>query len=350
MFLRLFPMADMSYRFAETGSDKMSFLSVALLSTFLVLGQSSSALDEEWEEWKIKYHKVYNNQTELVYRRAVWEKNMKRVLRHNQGASGGQHSFTLGINELSDMSAEEVNEKMNGLKMDEPIHFQNWTLKQMSRLPESVNWMERGLVSPVRNQGPCGSCWAFSAVGALEGQMKKRTGVLVPLSPQNLVDCSVKEGNHGCRGGNMGKAFRYVIANEGIDSESFYPYKHKDGICVYDAKGKAGYCSGYKYLPRGNEMSLQAAIATVGPVATAVNANLPSFHLYKRGVYDTPKCDPRRLNHAVLIVGYGADRGKDFWLVKNSWGTSWGEGGFIRIARNKRNMCGIATFPVYPTL
>ncbi|XP_033493577.1 cathepsin K-like [Epinephelus lanceolatus] len=327
------------------------FCAVLLLAS-LVLGRSSSALNKVWDEWQIKHGKVYDNQTEVVFRRAVWEKNMQLVLRHNQEASAGKHSFTMGLNHLADMTAEEINERMNGLKLEEPVNFSNVTFKEASGLsiPQSVDWRKSGLVSPVQNQGLCGSCWAFSSLGALEGQMKKTTGVLVPLSPQNLVDCSTRDGNHGCNGGYISKAFSYVIRNGGVDSESFYPYEHQNGKCRYSAKGKAGYCSNFHILPRGDEKILQAAVASVGPVAVAVNAMLQSFHLYRGGLYNAPGCNPKFINHAVLVVGYGTDGGQDFWLVKNSWGTAWGEEGFIRIARNKNNLCGIASFAVYPSL
>ncbi|XP_045914083.1 procathepsin L-like isoform X2 [Micropterus dolomieu] len=325
----------------------MHILCAVLLLVFLVLGHSSSALNKVWEEWKIKHSK-----TEIVFRRAVWEKNMQLVLRHNQEAAAGKHSFTLGLNHLADMTADEINEKLNSLKLEDPIHFRNSTFKEVSGLsiPQSVDWRKNGLVSPVQNQGLCGSCWAFSSLGALEGQMKKRTGFLVPLSPQNLVDCSGNFGNLGCRGGYISKSYSYIIRNGGVDSESSYPYEHKNGKCRYSVKGKAGYCSNFHILPKGDEKTLQAVVASVGPVAVAVNAMLQSFHLYRGGLYNVPNCNPRFINHAVLVVGYGTDGGQDFWLVKNSWGTAWGEEGFIRIARNKNNLCGIASFAVYPTL
>ncbi|XP_045914082.1 procathepsin L-like isoform X1 [Micropterus dolomieu] len=330
----------------------MHILCAVLLLVFLVLGHSSSALNKVWEEWKIKHSKVYDNHTEIVFRRAVWEKNMQLVLRHNQEAAAGKHSFTLGLNHLADMTADEINEKLNSLKLEDPIHFRNSTFKEVSGLsiPQSVDWRKNGLVSPVQNQGLCGSCWAFSSLGALEGQMKKRTGFLVPLSPQNLVDCSGNFGNLGCRGGYISKSYSYIIRNGGVDSESSYPYEHKNGKCRYSVKGKAGYCSNFHILPKGDEKTLQAVVASVGPVAVAVNAMLQSFHLYRGGLYNVPNCNPRFINHAVLVVGYGTDGGQDFWLVKNSWGTAWGEEGFIRIARNKNNLCGIASFAVYPTL
>ncbi|KAG7501213.1 cathepsin L1-like, partial [Solea senegalensis] len=123
-----------------------------------------------------------------------------------------------------------------------------------------------------------------------------------------------------------------------------------DGKCHYSVKGKAGHCSRFHILPQGDERTLQAAVASVGPVAVAVNAMLPSFHLYRGGLYNASGCNPRFINHAVLLVGYGTDRGQEYWLIKNSWGTAWGEEGFIRLAKNKNNLCGIASFAVYPTL
>uniref|UniRef100_A0A3B4G1Y2 Cathepsin L1-like n=1 Tax=Pundamilia nyererei TaxID=303518 RepID=A0A3B4G1Y2_9CICH len=337
----------------------MHTLCAVLLLAFVVLACSSPVVNKLWEEWKTKHGKVYDNQ--IDFRRAVWEKNVHLVLRHNQEASAGKHSFTLGLNHLADMTAEEINENLNGLKLEETVNFTNGTFKDVSDspLPANVDWRKEGLVGPVRNQGLCGSCWAFSSLGALEGQLKKRTGTLVSLSPQNLVDCSTQDGNLGCRGGYITKAYSYVIRNGGVDSESFYPYEHKvildtktysNGKCRYSVQGRAGYCSKFSVLPEGDEKMLQKVLASVGPISVAVNAMLESFHMYSGGLYNVPSCNPKLINHAVLLVGYGTDGGQDYWLVKNSWGTAWGEGGYIRLARNKNNLCGIASFPVYPTV
>lgn len=330
----------------------MYILCVMVLLHCLTCSRTSSAVNKMWQEWKIKHGKSYNNQTEIFFRRAVWERNLRSVIQHNQEASAGKHSFTMGLNHLSDLTTEEINEGMNRLRLEEPHSVRNASFEEMRSwsTPGRVDWREQGLVSPVQNQGQCGSCWAFSSLGALEGQIVKRTGVLVPLSPQNLLDCSGREGNQGCRGGSITKSYSYVIRNGGVDSESFYPYEHKTGICRYSVKGKAGSCSSFRLLPQGDEKTLQAAVASVGPVAVAINAKLPSFHLYWGGLYNVPNCNSKLVNHAVLVVGYGTSGGQDFWLVKNSWGTTWGEKGFIRIARNKKNLCGIASFAVYPTL
>ncbi|XP_052388701.1 cathepsin S, ortholog 1 [Carassius gibelio] len=319
-----------------------------LLCVSLVCSEISLS-DDQWMAWKSQHNKAYRNSREERHRRGVWEQNLLDIMKHNEETAVGLHSYTLGLNQLSDMTADEVNQ-WNGL-LEEDVLGVNMTFPPPSQhpLPPRVDWTEHGMVSPVQNQGPCGSCWAFSAVGALEGQMKRRTGSLVPLSPQNLMDCSVSLGNRGCRGGYLSRAFLYVIQNHGIDSNTFYPYEHKQGTCRYSVTGRAGYCSGFRILPRHNEAALQYAVANIGPVSIGINAKLASFHKYRSGIYSDPKCSSLLINHAVLVVGYGSENGQDYWLVKNSWGTAWGENGFIRMARNK-NMCGISSFSIYPTI
>ncbi|MCI4381390.1 hypothetical protein PGIGA_G00251000 [Pangasianodon gigas] len=320
---------------------------VCILFMALLLSQvcCEMNLDKYWMSWKTEFNKEYNSAGEEVFRRSIWQQNVVEVMKHNKG----HHSFTMGANHLSDMTAEEINAKLNGLRMENVLldTNENFTVLSDSPVPDRLDWTENGLVSPVQNQGMCGSCWAFSAVGALEAQMMKKTGRLVPLSAQNLVDCSVKEGNHGCKGGFMTKAFSYVIHNKGIDSDAFYPYQHKEGLCHYSPKGRAGSCSSFRILPYVNESVLLNTVVQVGPVSVGINAKLASFHRYRSGIYTDPLCDPRTVNHAVLVVGYGTEGGQDYWLVKNSWGTAWGEKGYVRMARN-RNQCGIANFAVFP--
>ncbi|XP_053497664.1 procathepsin L isoform X3 [Ictalurus furcatus] len=323
---------------------------VCILCMALLLSQvccEMNLLDKYWISWKTEFNKKYNNAGEEVFRRSIWQQNVVEVMKHNKG----HHSFTMGTNHLSDMTAEEINAKLNGLRMENVLLDTNKNFKLLSDspVPDRLDWTEKGLVSPVQNQGMCGSCWAFSAAGALEAQMVKKMGRMVPLSAQNLVDCSVKEGNHGCKGGFMTKAFNYVIHNKGIDSDAFYPYQHKEGLCRYSPQGRAGSCSSFQILPQVNESVLLNTVALIGPVSVGINAKLASFHRYRSGIYTDPLCDPRTVNHAVLVVGYGTEGGQDYWLVKNSWGTAWGEKGYVRMARN-RNECGIANFAVFPVV
>ncbi|XP_010218756.1 PREDICTED: cathepsin S, partial [Tinamus guttatus] len=199
------------------------------------------------------------------------------------------------------------------------------------------------------DMGACGACWAFSAVGALEGQLQLRTGRLVSLSAQNLVDCSVMYGNKGCAGGFMTRAFQYIIDNQGIDSDAAYPYTAQNGTCQYNVSTRAATCSKYVELPYADEAALKDAVANVGPVSVAIDATQPTFFLYKSGVYDDPRCT-QEVNHGVLVIGYGTLDGKDYWLVKNSWGEYFGDKGYIRMARNHGNHCGIASYGSYPVI
>ncbi|NXO14535.1 CATS protein, partial [Oriolus oriolus] len=251
-------------------------------------------------------------------------------------------------------TSEEVAASLTGLQV-RPRPRGNSALRSRSRsrpvgdIPEALDWRDKGCVTPVKNQGACGSCWAFSAVGALEAQVKLKTGNLVSLSAQNLVDCSGMYGNKGCAGGFMTEAFQYIIDNGGIESEESYPYTAQNGTCHYNASARAASCSGFLQLPEGDEGALRDAVATVGPVAVAIDATRPSFFLYHSGVYDDPQCS-QKVNHGVLVVGYGSLDNKEYWLVKNSWGVHFGDAGYIRMIRNASNRCGIASYASYPLI
>uniref|UniRef100_A0A8B9JV60 Cathepsin K n=1 Tax=Astyanax mexicanus TaxID=7994 RepID=A0A8B9JV60_ASTMX len=321
-----------------------------LLGSALTLAFDPTSLDSEWEKWKVTHRKEYNGLGEEDIRRAIWEKNTRLIEAHNQEYELGIHSYELGMNHLGDMTVEEVAEKMFGLQMPMDSDDTNtYVPDEYEKLPKSIDYRKLGYVSPVRNQGSCGSCWAFSSVGALEGQLMKTTGQLVELSPQNLVDC-VKE-NDGCGGGYMTNAFNYVKTNKGIDSEEAYPYVGEDQQCAYNKSGKAAACRGFKEVKKGSEGALTSAVAKVGPVSVGIDAMQSTFQFYKRGVYYDPNCDKENINHAVLAVGYGVTpKGKKYWIVKNSWGEEWGKQGYVLMARNRNNACGIANLASFPVM
>ncbi|XP_076844522.1 cathepsin K-like [Brachyhypopomus gauderio] len=321
----------------------------------LVLGPLTTALgtatlDSEWDSWKTTHRREYNGLGEEAVRRTIWEKNMRIIESHNQEYELGIHTYELGMNQFGDMTVEEIAEKMMGLQM--PIEnnpMDTYVPGTLEKLPKSIDYRKLGYVSPVKNQGSCGSCWAFSSVGALEGQLVKTTGQLVELSPQNLVDCVTE--NEGCGGGYMTNAFNYVHVNRGIDSEVSYPYVGTDQQCAYNKSGKAAECRGFKEVQKGSERALMSAVAKVGPVSVGIDAMQSTFQFYKSGVYYDPNCDKENINHAVLAVGYGiTPKGKKYWIVKNSWGEEWGKKGYILMARNRNNACGIANLASFPVM
>ncbi|XP_061165782.1 procathepsin L-like [Saccostrea echinata] len=308
-------------------------------------------LDTEWQLFLKQHGKQYGAEEE-ARRRVIWESNLDYIQKHNLAADRGDFTFWLGMNEYGDMTNEEFRKTMNGYRMRNGTSGASLYLppSNIGDLPDSVDWRPKGYVTPIKNQGQCGSCWSFSATGSLEGQTFKKTGKLPSLSEQNLVDCSQKEGNHGCQGGLMDDAFKYIKDNKGIDTEASYPYEAKNGKCRFNAANVGATDTGFTDIKSKSESDLQSAVATVGPISVAIDASHMSFQLYKSGVYHEWFCSESRLDHGVLAVGYGTESGKDYWLVKNSWGESWGQKGYIMMSRNRHNNCGIATSASYPTV
>ena len=210
--------------------------------------------------------------------------------------------------------------------------------------PTAIDWRTKGAVTWVKNQGPCGSCWAFSATGSLEGQHFRKTGKLVSLSEQNLLDCTDNYGNFGCGGGIMDNAFKYVRDNHGLDTEDSYLYQAaKSYKCRFNNMTIGATDKGFVDLPKGDEDALAKAVAAVGPISVGIDANHASFIYYSHGIYEGHTCSPEHIDHAVLVVGYGPG----YWIIKNSWDTEWGEEGYMKMKRGV-NMCGIASFASYP--
>lgn len=335
----------------------MKFL--LLFVAIFVGSQAVSFVDlvqEEWTAFKATHQKSYNSATEEKFRLKIFMENSHKIAKHNKLYAMGLVDYKLGLNKYADMLHHEFIQVVNGFNktktllrgqdMEDSITFMP---PANVKLPDSIDWRELGAVTNVKDQGQCGSCWSFSATGSLEGQHFRHSGKLVSLSEQNLVDCSGKYGNNGCNGGLMDNAFRYIKANRGIDTEASYPYKAEDEKCHYQPKFVGATDKGYSDILSGNEDHLKAAVATVGPISVAIDASRDTFHLYRDGVYSDPDCSSEMLDHGVLVVGYGTTKdGIDYWIVKNSWGPSWGLDGYIKMARNKNNACGIATQASYP--
>jgi len=293
---------------------------------------------------------VYTSEAEESMRKAIFLSNIAKIEEHNKKYVIGEESFSLGVNKFTDLLQSEF-QSLNGYRPSDIIQAESiFVADEGVELPDSIDWRKEGIVTRVKDQEQCGSCWAFSATGSLEGQHAKKTGQLITLSEQQLVDCSQKFGNNGCNGGLMDYAFKYIKAVGGVELECAYTYTGKDGKCEFEERKVAATLDGFVDIKSEDEDALKQALATVGPISVAIDASHNSFQLYNSGVYHEPACSQTSLDHGVLAVGYGTENGKDYWLVKNSWGDNWGEDGYIKMSRNRNNNCGIATQASYPTV
>lgn len=314
-------------------------------------------LSPRFEHWVHLYVKQYLSDDVRQYRRLVYEQNVRRIEAHNAAAARGVHTWTMSVNQFADMTMEEFAE-FGGFKKNRqviPRLHRNATsgtaaAANVSALPTAVDWVAAGAVTPVKNQGNCGSCWSFSTTGAVEGAHFLRTQTLVSLSEQQLVDCSSAQGNEGCNGGMMDFAFQYIIQNGGITTETEYPYQGIQGTCNQAAAQQyAASIAGYHDVGT-TDAELMAALAQQ-PVSVAIEADQSAFQFYSSGVL-TAACGTS-LDHGVLAVGYGSLNGQDYYKVKNSWGASWGMGGYILLGRGPQynggqGQCGILLAASYP--
>jgi C1A family cysteine protease len=311
--------------------------------------------EEEYQflftKFMTQYNKKYQHDT-FFYRYTVFKQNLDKITLGNRQ----NHSYTMAMNAMGDMTLAEYKATKLGYKSVDRsfIRSKNVAAKKVNvaALPASVDWAAAGKVTPIKDQGQCGSCWAFSTTGSTEAAVSiAKNAKPVGLSEQQLVDCSQAQGNQGCEGGLMDQAFQYIISNNGIASEASYPYTAEDGTCNTAAKSVATI-SGFTDVDPNDEPALQAAVAQQ-PVSVAIEADQACFQFYSGGVLSDPSCGTQ-LDHGVLAVGYGTDStGATYWKVKNSWGTSWGVAGYVLIARGTATgspgECGIAMDPSYPT-
>ncbi|KAH7300707.1 hypothetical protein KP509_24G075500 [Ceratopteris richardii] len=331
-----------------------------------ILGYSPSDLHSEprllslFDSWNLKHGKHYtaSQRLEKHKRFQIFRQNLMRIEAHNSKEGS---TFKLGLTRFADLTREEfMRSRRLGLKLPahnlgslrRTLHLHPKSASSVPAVSDSVDWRVRGAVTEVKDQGMCGSCWAFSASGAIEGANALATGSLVSVSEEELVTCSSAS---GCDGGLMDDAFEWVINNGGIATEEAYPYRSyggSSGACNIEVEEnyKTVTIDGFADVAPYSEQALMEAVSKQ-PVSVAIEASAMDLQLYAEGVYNgTCSSDPYDINHGVLVVGYGSEKGVDYWIVKNSWGLSWGEGGYVRMIRNGSpfGICAIHSLSSYP--
>ncbi|CAN6334730.1 unnamed protein product [Urochloa humidicola] len=361
---------------------KQQFATVLSIATLLVVVVSCAAastddraMRERYNRWAAKHGRTHKNPAEKARRYKVFSANAEFIDSYNAAGIKSNSSTRLETNKFSDMTDDEF-EAMYAGDLRKPFKggLPGFMYGGLSDVPASLDWRTRGAVTDVKDQGDCECCWAFSAVAAVEGIHAIRTGNLVSLSEQQLLDCSTGKKNRGCRKGDMEEAFLYIAGhgdiprkggldpiggiywNKGIASDLSYPYIARQSNCSASGKEVAATITTFQYVPENNETALRLAVSQQ-PVSVALDCTNMAFRHYKSGIYGTngEACKViKSLNHAVTAVGYGTDEnGHKYWLMKNSWGTDWGDGGYMKIARDvpsDAGLCGLAVQASYPIL
>jgi C1A family cysteine protease len=344
-------------------SNKTNIFACVLLLAIVSSTLASPHLDlvelkSVWTSWKNVHNKEYNFIKEESARFAIFVENYKKIIDHNSK----NEDVKLGLNRFGDLTVEEFKSLHSGCYQSNTERVQNQQAQQFRQklnpyhqidyrvlnLPDSVDWRQKGAVTDVKNQEQCGSCWAFSTTGALESLHYINSGQLLSFSEQQIVDCDKTDG--GCEGGLPAQAFEYT-ANAGVETEQDYPYQAADGKCQYDQSKAIIVNSGQKSVKAQDVNALKAALV-VQPVSIGIEADQNTFQFYKSGVLKSGCGD--NLDHAVLAVGYTTINGDEAFIVKNSWGSDWGVGGYVYISTDAKanggnGVCGILGDPVIPT-
>ncbi|XP_047331341.1 senescence-specific cysteine protease SAG39-like [Impatiens glandulifera] len=328
--------------------DSKNMRMTLLLVFAALLSQVDTSMLDRHEQWMVQHSRFYKDDAEKYTRFIVFKENLERIELFNKA---GNAPYKLGVNQFADLTNEEF-KLMNRFKSHVcSSSTDSFRYGNVSTVPATIDWRKKGAVTAVKDQGQCGCCWAFSAVASMEGITQLTTGKLISLSEQELVDCDVNGVDQGCNGGLMDDAFKFIKSNGGLTTESNYPYAGTDDKCSKNkAANHAAKITGFEDVPTNSESALLKAVAN-HPVSVAIDAGGFGFQFYSGGVF-TGACGTS-LDHGVTAVGYGtSDDGTKYWLVKNSWGASWGEEGYIRMERGisaKEGLCGIAMQASYPT-
>ena len=327
-------------------------------------GVDSSGVDsndiQEFEDFVIKYNRNYSSTNEFLNRFYIFQTNLRRINYVNTPSNN--FTYRLGINNFTDLTHSEFSSMYKGYKgnviqdkRDYDFHYLTIPRTNSWNMYQPIDWRAEGLVTDVKDQGQCGSCWAFSAVATMEGAWASTSGNLQSFSEQDLVDCVSQ--CEGCSGGWPYMAIEWVVNgstngtqnlnNSGIDMESAYPYQAIDESCNFTKNGSNTNITNLVRIPEDSVLHLMDALLTVGPISVAIDAEY-DFQMYKSGVFESTECSSEELDHAVTAIGYGVtSNGKTYYIIKNSWGTDWGMDGYIYFSADIPNMCGIAKDACY---
>ncbi|XP_075169866.1 cathepsin K2 [Haematobia irritans] len=298
--------------------------------------------------------KTYVSEADKTLREGIFKGRMSLVDANNKAFAAGKSTYKSGINAFADLTKAEFLSQLTGNRKSAKGEEQAKKHRQKAapaagKIPDAFDWREKGGVTPVKFQGECGSCWSFATTGAIEGHYFRKTGKLINLSEQNMIDCGKEEfGLAGCDGGFQEYAFEFVTNQKGVAKAESYPYLDKKDTCHYKDELKGAEINGFATIEPKDEDTMKKVIATLGPLACSVNG-LESLLLYSSGIYSDEECNKGEVNHSILVVGYGSENGQDYWIVKNSWDKVWGEEGYFRLPRGK-NFCGIASECSYPII
>lgn len=358
------------------------FIGLIIINFYCSANRIHNNETELWNSFKINHRKNYKSQNEEDKKREIWRRKVLLIKKHNLRQKLGLETYSLAENSFVDYDESELNQKFgyNPKSYNPNLHSNsNRKVRQSNNrtIPFSVAFYVRptnvvlptsydarnvtlnnkrvSLVTAVKNQLRCGSCWAFAGVDSISAQYMIKYGLLLNLSVQELTDCSTSWGNNGCVGGSMQNVYTYSWSLNGLLNETQYPYKANNGTCLANAASKPRFAATAGFVSIQNNMiNIQAALVNQGPLAIGINAGLATFTTYSTGVYSDLNCNPNIQNHAVLLIGYGTDIvngvSVPYWLIKNSWGVGWGINGFAKILRTNGNLCGIMSNVMYPTL
>lgn len=319
--------------------------------TILTVSLASNDIEQKWNEFKIVHKKLYGSSIEEQKRYLIFSKNVKKIEEHNEKYDKGLSTYKMGINHLADLTAEEFMNRYGintNFYQGKRFNKSNKKISKSFKELDSIDWREKGAITPVLDQGECNSCYSFSSVSVVEAQHFITNNNLVPLSVQEVIDCSQEYGSAGCGGGFMESTYHY-IRDYGIMSSKDYPFTgHETGECLHNQSKIITQVHDYFDIAPEHEEELTRVVTEVGPATLAFDVT-DSFQFYKSGIFHDDKCNPYHLNHCVAAVGYGIENGTKYWTLRNSWGPTWGENGYFRLERDV-NACGLAMWASYATV